>query len=160
LIPCLNGQVWFLTEILKSVMLVVVNKNDNCITLFSYSEWWRCKDRRDHDNPGNGRCQPERDDRTIRVWNIRSAFIERIFYCISPVAKQGGRHACMQDRTCFSDDNRYEHEAVRSTAGMRIPVSGTRAAQQQSDAKDLCSTCRSSRKAGRGACLHAGPDVL
>ena len=86
LIPCLNGQVWFLTEILKSVMLVVVNKNDNCITLFSYSEWWRCKDRRDHDNPGNGRCQPERDDRTIRVWNIRSAFIERIFYCISPVA--------------------------------------------------------------------------
>ena len=34
----------------------------------------------------------------------------------------------------ISDDNRYEHGAVRSNAGMRIPVSGTEAAKQRSDA--------------------------
>ncbi len=34
----------------------------------------------------------------------------------------------------ISDDNRYEHEAVRSNARMRIPVSGTEAAKQRSDA--------------------------
>ena len=35
------------------------------------------------------------------------------FYCISPVAKQGQAHACMQTWPCFSDDNRYEHEVTR-----------------------------------------------
>ena len=34
----------------------------------------------------------------------------------------------------ISDDNRYEHGAVRSNAGMLIPVSGTEAAKQRSDA--------------------------
>ena len=34
----------------------------------------------------------------------------------------------------ISDDNRYEHEAVRSNARMRIPVSGTEAVKQRSDA--------------------------
>ena len=34
----------------------------------------------------------------------------------------------------ISDDNRYEHGAVRSNARMRIPVSGTEAAKQRSDA--------------------------
>ena len=32
-------------------------------------------------------------------------------------------HACMHIRTCFSDDNRYEHGVTRSGTGMRIPVS-------------------------------------
>ena len=45
-------------------------------------------------------------------------------------------HACMHVRTCFSDDNRYEHGVTRSGTGMRIPVSGTKAAQQRSDASD------------------------
>jgi hypothetical protein len=40
----------------------------------------------------------------------------------------------MQVRSCFSDDNRNERGAVRGTAGTRIPVSGTEAAQQRSDA--------------------------
>jgi hypothetical protein len=56
-------------------------------------------------------------------------------YGISPVAKQGRVHACMHVRTCFSDDNRYEHGVTRSGTGMRIPVSGTKAAQQRSDAR-------------------------
>ena len=43
-------------------------------------------------------------------------------------------HARMHIRTCFSDDNRYEHGVTRSGTGMRIPVSGTKAAQQRSDA--------------------------
>ncbi|MCI5759022.1 MAG: hypothetical protein MR218_03050 [Eubacterium sp.] len=34
----------------------------------------------------------------------------------------------------ISDDNRYEHGAVRSNARMVIPVSGTKAAKQRSDA--------------------------
>ncbi|MCI5760585.1 MAG: hypothetical protein MR218_11125 [Eubacterium sp.] len=34
----------------------------------------------------------------------------------------------------ISDDNRYEHGALRSNAGMLIPVSGTEAAKQRSDA--------------------------
>jgi hypothetical protein len=40
----------------------------------------------------------------------------------------------MQVRSCFSDDNRNERGAVQGTAGTRIPVSGTEAAQQRSDA--------------------------
>ena len=46
----------------------------------------------------------------------------------------GPRGACSPVGKNISDDNRYEHGAVRSSAGMRIPVSGTKAAKQQSDA--------------------------
>ena len=46
----------------------------------------------------------------------------------------GPRGACSPVGKNISDDNRYEHGAVRSNAGMLIPVSGTKAAKQRSDA--------------------------
>jgi len=46
----------------------------------------------------------------------------------------GPRGACSPVGKNISDDNRYEHGAVRSNAGMLIPVSGTEAAKQRSDA--------------------------
>ncbi len=62
----------------------------------------------------------------------------------------------MQVRSCFSDDNRNERGAVRGTAGTRIPVSGTDAAQQRSDAWTYAQNIESSKD----ACLHAGPVML
>ena len=67
-------------------------------------------------------------------------------YCGAPPAGHGGllykssrnvlgpRGACSPVGKNISDDNRYEHGAVRSTARMRMPVSGTEAAKQRSDA--------------------------
>ena len=52
----------------------------------------------------------------------------------------GPRGACSPVGENISDDNRNEHVAVRSTARMLIPVSGTEAAKQRSDAGDLYST--------------------
>ncbi len=54
----------------------------------------------------------------------------------------GPRGACSPVGKNISDDNRYEHGAVRSNAGMRIPVSGTEAAKQRSDAGNytVCGT--------------------
>ena len=46
----------------------------------------------------------------------------------------GPRGVCSPVGKNISDDNRYGHGAVRSNAGMRIPVSGTEAAKQRSDA--------------------------
>ena len=48
----------------------------------------------------------------------------------------------------ISDDNRYEHGAVRSNAGMLIPVSGTEAAKQRSDAGTytVCGTAYKKRR--------------
>ena len=46
----------------------------------------------------------------------------------------GPRGACSPVGKNISDDNRYEHGAVRSNAEMLIPVSGTEAAKQRSDA--------------------------
>ena len=71
-------------------------------------------------------------------------------------------HARMHIRTCFSDDNRYEHGVTRSDTKMRIPVSGTKAAKQRRGAWTYTVTSKreSSRKAGTGGCLHARPVLL
>ena len=51
-----------------------------------------------------------------------------------PVAKQGRCGWDSRNRPGFSDDNRNEHGAMRSSAGMRISESGAKAAQQRSNA--------------------------
>ena len=61
----------------------------------------------------------------------------------------------MHIRTCFSDDNRYEHGVTRSDTKMRIPVSGTKAAQQRSDAwtYTVCNIQSQSRDGCMLACI-------
>ncbi len=62
-------------------------------------------------------CEARRErEFLLAMRELPKATEQRVDLCTKE-AKQERTHACMQIRSCFSDDNRNEREAVRGKAG-------------------------------------------